>query len=354
MSLSPLVSIIIPTYNRAYILGETLESVLSQTYGNYEAIVIDDGSSDNTRELVDSFIQRDTRIKYVKQNNAGVSAARNHGMRIAQGEYLAFLDSDDLWKPWKLSIQVAVMEQMPHVLMLWTDMESINEQGQFLSARYLRTMYGAYHGKDENFPFTKHGQLSDYIQDLPAGISAETRVSHGQIFLHMLSGNLVHTSTVLFRRQRLELAELFSEEYRHAGEDYHFHLHTCRLGEVAYLDLSSIEYRLGLNDRITHPKNNLKFAQAYLKTVKPFLNDPQVNPQQRQQIVSNSHLWIGEQSLENNLRWQALQYFASNVFSPGYSLKSLKLMLKSLLPHQTINRLLKRKSRPYTNLSSEH
>jgi glycosyltransferase involved in cell wall biosynthesis len=336
----PLVSIIIPTYNRAYILGPTLDSVLAQTYENYEALVIDDGSTDNTAQLVADYSRLNPRIKYFRQDNAGVSAARNHGMGLAQGDYLAFLDSDDIWKPWKLALQVDLLEKLPECIMLWTDMETIDEQGNFIEQRYLRKMYSAYKNQPDVFPFDNQSPLKDLLSNVPLGVPFETRVSHGNIFHPMLKGNLVHTSTVLFRRCRLTAAELFSEKFRHAGEDYHFHLHTCKLASVAYLDCSTIEYRLGLEDRITHPRNNLRFSLAYLETVKPFLDDVSVSSSMRAEILHESYQWIGEQYLENNDHFRAFKYFTANLSSPAYVKNSIKNLIKCALPIHALRKVL--------------
>jgi len=94
-----LVSVIIPTYNRAMGCKAAVESVLSQTHGNVEVIVVDDGSRDNTREVISGM---DDRVKYIYQANAGVSAARNTGLGAATEKYIAFLDSDDSWLPRKV------------------------------------------------------------------------------------------------------------------------------------------------------------------------------------------------------------------------------------------------------------
>ncbi|MCK5508758.1 MAG: glycosyltransferase family 2 protein, partial [Desulfobacterales bacterium] len=100
---NPLVSVIIPTYNRGWILKETLNSVLAQDFTNFELIVVDDGSTDNTQDILNSYKEN---IIVLQQNNKGVSAARNMGITSASGRFIAFLDSDDLWLPKKLSIQV--------------------------------------------------------------------------------------------------------------------------------------------------------------------------------------------------------------------------------------------------------
>ncbi|MBU1487771.1 glycosyltransferase [bacterium] len=102
------VTVIIPTYNRASFLTSAVESVLSQDYPDFEVLVIDDGSTDRTREAIKPYLSK---INYLYQEHKGVSAARNHGIRLARGEYIAFLDSDDLWKKEKLSIQTRFMEE---------------------------------------------------------------------------------------------------------------------------------------------------------------------------------------------------------------------------------------------------
>ncbi len=120
----PLVSIVIPAYNRAEWLSKSIGSVVSQTYLNWELIVWDDGSSDNTEEVVNSF--NDDRIHYFKHANQGVSFARNRAVEKSRGEYIAFLDSDDQWEVGKLSRQVDVMERYPNIDCLFGNYNNIN------------------------------------------------------------------------------------------------------------------------------------------------------------------------------------------------------------------------------------
>lgn len=108
--LSPQVTVIIPTYNRAHLVKDAVESVLNQTYQDFELIVIDDGSTDNTREVLAVYKDK---LTYIYQDNQGRSSARNHGIKLGIGEYIAFLDSDDVWFPDKLERQVPVLESAP-------------------------------------------------------------------------------------------------------------------------------------------------------------------------------------------------------------------------------------------------
>ncbi|RLB05643.1 MAG: glycosyltransferase family 2 protein, partial [Deltaproteobacteria bacterium] len=118
MTRIPRVSVIIPTYNRRTLLLEAVESVLAQTYSDFELIVVDDGSTDGTEEAIKRY---GSRLIYTYQPHQGVSAARNKGIEIARGELVAFLDSDDLWLPKKLQIQVTFMDQHPEVQLCYTD-----------------------------------------------------------------------------------------------------------------------------------------------------------------------------------------------------------------------------------------
>jgi len=112
------VSAIIPTYNRKDFVLEAVESVIAQTYGDWELIVVDDGSSDGTGEALKRFGER---LRYIYQANQGVSAARNRGLELARGEFIAYLDSDDLWLPEKLRTQVAFMDRHPEAQICYTD-----------------------------------------------------------------------------------------------------------------------------------------------------------------------------------------------------------------------------------------
>jgi len=114
----PLVSVIIPTYNRGWILKEAIESVRSQTYRNFELIIVDDGSTDDTQDILENFKEE---LVVIRQTNKGVSAARNKGVAFSRGTLISFLDSDDLWKPEKLANQVAFFVSNPEIQICQTD-----------------------------------------------------------------------------------------------------------------------------------------------------------------------------------------------------------------------------------------
>lgn len=128
-----------PTYNCAKFIGETIESVQAQTYSNWEIIIADDCSSDHTKEIVEQYSKKDDRIKYYRlENNSGAAVARTTAMSIAVGNYMAFLDSDDLWTPDKLKQQLAFMEKHD-IAFTCTAYEQIDEDGKSLG-RVIKTV----------------------------------------------------------------------------------------------------------------------------------------------------------------------------------------------------------------------
>ena len=128
-----LVSVIIPTFNGSRFIKETVHSALGQTYRNIEIIVIDDGSTDNTLEIVKSI--SDPRVTYIRQENAGAAMARNLGINISKGEYIAFLDHDDLWLPHKLERQLLLFGENPMVAMVYSDTFIIDENN-FITGKF--------------------------------------------------------------------------------------------------------------------------------------------------------------------------------------------------------------------------
>lgn len=121
------ISVIIPTYNREKYITKAVDSVLCQNYPNYEIIVIDDGSTDNTRLVLNAYAEK---IKYIYQQNAGVSAARNRGIKSAEGEWVAFLDSDDEWEENYLVSQIKRVEEVPHAVAHMSNAMTIFRNGE--------------------------------------------------------------------------------------------------------------------------------------------------------------------------------------------------------------------------------
>ena len=133
------VTIIIPTYNSSPFIGKAIDSVLAQTYTDYEIILVDDGSTDNTKEILEKYQDN---ITYILQPNQGVAIARNTGIRNSESEYIALLDSDDEWLPEKLELQMRTIEKNNDVGLVHTNDIQISEEGN---------VYGSwqwYHDRD--------------------------------------------------------------------------------------------------------------------------------------------------------------------------------------------------------------
>ena len=129
----PRVSVIIPSYNCASYLGRAIDSVCAQTYKDYEILIVDDGSTDNTKDVAMQYVRK---VTYLYQQNRGVSAARNHAISKSSGELLAYLDADDMWYPEKLEKQVAFLDAHQDCGMVHSEMSVINEQDEILHVRF--------------------------------------------------------------------------------------------------------------------------------------------------------------------------------------------------------------------------
>ena len=164
----PLVSIIVPCYQQGIYVSETLESILSQTYENWECIVVDDGSTDNSVEIVSEYVNRDNRIKLICQQNRGVSVARNNAISHSKGKYILPLDADDIIAPSYLEKAVKVMEDNPEYTLVYCKADKFGlEKGLwrlpeysydtllwknmiFCSALFRRKDFEVTHGYNEN------------------------------------------------------------------------------------------------------------------------------------------------------------------------------------------------------------
>src|SRR4028119_714252 len=136
----PKVSVIVPAYNAMAYLPETLQSVLTQTFNSFEVLIINDGSSDEIVEWASEI--KDSRVKLISQENQGLSGARNTGIWSSQGEYLAFLDADDIWEPTKLEKQVQCLDQDLSIGLVSSWVSSINESGDILETYKISNFTG--------------------------------------------------------------------------------------------------------------------------------------------------------------------------------------------------------------------
>lgn len=316
-----LVSVIIPTYNRGYSIVRCVESVLQQTHQPVEVLIVDDGSKDDTSEVIATRYKGDTRVRYIRQENQGVSAARNTGLRNAQGDFIAFLDSDDSWKPWKLEIQLACLQAFPEAGMVWSDMDAVGPDGKVSRERYLKVMYGSYRRFTKEQLFTRSVPLAKLAPRLASTVG-ENRAYFGDIYSQILTGNLVHTSTVVLRRERQKKVGEFNLELRPSGEDHEFHLRTCREGPVAFVDIPTIFYQIGLEDQLTHPKYMVHIARNYLKAVLPWMERDKdrihLPPGMLDDVLARANARLGELLVESGNRKEGRNYLYESLRHKGW------------------------------------
>jgi hypothetical protein len=326
-----LVSVIIPCYNRSRIVRETIDSVLAQTYGKFEALVIDDGSTDATRDVVSSYT--DPRIRYFYRENGGLSAARNSGLNAACGEFVAFLDSDDAWHPWKLAAQLEIFRRHPEAGLVWSDMSTFRNTGEILSERHLRTYYAVYESVDFERTRERAGTLAELVLDAPL-IFAGCPYYVGDVFQEMFGGNLVHPSTAIVRRERLQKSGPFEPEITGPGaEDYHFYFRVSAYGPVAFLDAPTTLFRLHPSQMST--ANGLHEARGNLTVVLHWLQrHPSVLPDARiRERLARSHAWLGAEELHAGNPRDATRHLWQSLRLQSRQRTAAMLMI-SLLPQK--------------------
>jgi len=200
------VSVVIPVFNNGPYVADAVQSVLSQTRRPDEVLVVDDGSTDGTAEALKPFLSS---IRYVYQRNRGEPAARNRGIREAKGNYIAFLDGDDLWLPRKLDIQMRHFAEHPNCGLVYSDMSTFDEKGIIdpsIARRYRLT--------------------------LPSG----------RIFRPLFMRTLFGSGSVVFRRDCVEKAGYFDEELL-IGSDYEMWLRFSRHFDMGAVDEPLLQYR---------------------------------------------------------------------------------------------------------------
>ena len=208
------VSVIIPTYNRCHYVPNAIESVLAQTYTDYEMIVVDDGSTDNTKAALRPYLDK---IHYIFQPNAGVSAARNAGIRAASSELIAFLDSDDRWLPRKLELQLPLMAE-ENVVLSFTNWHFIDSSG--------------------NKP-PKFDTSIDHIKRGESGISVTARPNGPAILL----------GTCIIRHSALTRSGMFDERMRIAEDSRLLY----RLAfEGCFTSSAEVLYEVNVDERRPH------------------------------------------------------------------------------------------------------
>jgi glycosyltransferase involved in cell wall biosynthesis len=211
--LNPLISIIIPTYNVEKYIKETLNSVINQSYNNFEVLVIDDSSTDSTAEEIKRIAKSDGRISYYKIEHAGrPSVPRNYGISKSSGEYVAFLDADDIWNWDKLKDQIRFLQKYPNLIFVYS----------------------------MSVTFGNVNVFSPYYEVLPLLNKAAT--TNGEL---ILKGNSITCSSVMVRKEYLQKTGGYDEDPNlKAVEDYDLWLRLSELGAFGFIPKIHVNYRI--------------------------------------------------------------------------------------------------------------
>jgi glycosyltransferase involved in cell wall biosynthesis len=281
-------SILIPTYNRAYIVREAIESALSQNYRDFEIVIVDDGSTDNTREVVDQ-IQSD-RIRYIRHDrNRGCSAACNTAIASARGEFVAFLDSDDLWKPEYLERQVAFLSERPKVDVVFCDM--------FLQE--ISTTYPSLMKLMRSFPrmLQAKPQNQEYV------------LSGREMYVCLLEEVPIKPTATVVRRELFQKAGGFNETWP-SGTDWDLFLRFSKVADFGYID-SPLVIQRRVPDA-THQKfreqDKLFLLRTFLNEKAKLKDDPEATEAVNRGISSHCSILAGLY-LESGQRWKSFSVY---------------------------------------------
>ena len=239
-----LVTVVIPAYRCANVIASAIESVLGQTYGNVELIVVDDGSPDNIEGAVERYRGR---LRYVRQENGGVSRARNTGILQANGRYVAFLDSDDTWDRNKLAVQVSVLDRHPEINLLFSSFH-VTRNGKILGDRNYRASF--------NF-FKEYGyDMPDIFPNRSGGAVGDIRFDYywGDIYDKLFLGNFILPSSVVARKESLVECGLFSDRFK-VAEETDFFLRFASRNEIGFIDSPLVSYEVPSPDNLSGKSN---------------------------------------------------------------------------------------------------
>ncbi len=294
----PKVTVITPAYNAEKYLRQTIESVLAQTFQDFEMLIIDDGSVDSTRLISESYSDK---VTCIKKENGGVSSARNLGMSKANGDYIAFLDADDIWHPSKLEKQVNFLESNLDIGICYVGVECVDEN--------LRTL-----------SYIEANSYSDYCEAL-------------LLYSCVVSGSC---SSVMIRRSFVEQIGGFDTNFTNY-EDWEYWLRLSLETKFAPISEYLLKYRIKLgsasfNNTKTIEKNVLEALSKFFNNKNlpaKYLSLQNQSYSNNWLILSGEYLHKGKYVDSIRCSWNALKLYPQNIFRPlGLPLRLIRRLLK--------------------------
>jgi glycosyltransferase involved in cell wall biosynthesis len=305
----PLVSVVIPTYNRANLISETLESVFKQSLQDFEVIVVDDGSTDNTQAIVTMFP-----IKYVYQPNQGAPNARNTGIKLARGKYVAVLDSDDCLYTGSLEKRVEMLEKYPEAILAYGQATIIEADGKETNYKY---------------PLWPESGLRDGKQELR----------------QLLYANHIPASTVMIRRCYLDQTGLYNPEFIHGQEDLELWVRLSAKYDLVYIAEPLIKLRLHAH-RLTHQINLKQEEINHKAIIDSVFRNPTLQSllsAERSKVYAHLYYYMAEvaysQQARASLRAYTVNFIKINPLNliSRSGIKALAMALSTFTPTPIIN-----------------
>jgi glycosyltransferase involved in cell wall biosynthesis len=227
---TPLVSIVIPAYNCAATIGATIASCLKQTEPGIEVLVVNDGSTDLTAEVLATFGDA---IRVVTQDNGGLARARSIGAQSAGGRYVAWMDADDLMSEERIRLQVQVLEQFPAVGLVSSDFSAFVTEDKDFEASHIASYYSS---------VRRRGGLDKLYPQRARVAGSGCEILFGKVYEALVMGNFVHPPTVLMRKALHDSVGYFDTSFKYSS-DYDFIVRLSRITELAFIDKPLLRYR---------------------------------------------------------------------------------------------------------------
>jgi glycosyltransferase involved in cell wall biosynthesis len=309
---NPKVSIIMPVYNGEKYLREAIESILNQTFNDFELIIINDGSTDKTEEIIKPYLNND-RIRYFKQNNQGYSAACNQGYLFAKGKYICFQDCDDISLPNRLKEEVEILENNVEIELVYSSAIFLDDDGK---------------------PFAKWGGIK----------SGE--ISHIKAFYKLyIEGNFIPNPTVMFRRRHISSNNLFREDLKVCA-DYEHHLITIHDHDIYEIEKPIVKIRRGSSHKhlTASREENFKAERKILKNIrKLFWNkEPKVTLLHFYRAMSNQLLKESNYYIRQGKKKKSIQLLIKSIILNPFQLRAWRAIVSRLFPKPII-KVLKNK-----------
>jgi glycosyltransferase involved in cell wall biosynthesis len=319
----PKVSVIIPSYNCGQYVTKAIDSVLEQTYKEYEIILVDDGSKDGTKKTVEKYLQF-INFNYIYQQNKGLAAARNIGIRNARGKYIALLDADDWWSPTKLEKQIKVFEGDSEIELVHSN------------------VYVAYEENKE--------KIEPYCMNIDYN-----KLSKKKLFEKILFWEAdICVPTIIIKKTLLDKVGYFDEKLSYLGcEDREFCLRAFRGSKTFFIN-DYLAYYLQRKNSMTKDLNKMQKAREYLieKTIKEtgyFKNKKKI----KKIIYSKLFFREGVNFFRRRNKKEALKKFIQSIKYKNFNLNSYFYILLCLLPNKLIE-LTNNYRRSYASVCKKH